>query len=1068
MKFNKTLALATLSLAALSLMPSCQNEDFGFRVDEVKKSRFTKNFEAEYGAISPDQTWDLTRYQYRTAKYDDEELVDYVLQNGQTRADAGSPIGTLPSNTTIEIDAEGYYHVEANTIKWLRNYLKEGVNNTGLGSAFSLRSPGNQIAIIPIYQGFANMDWSLWIRRGTQDTQLWTESKDILVSNDGGSTWDGKGTTYGTSQTVYDQAIKSKPIVVDLQQGENFNLFLKIDKGLDNYATEGTIQLSSMGMMLALPCPLPTNLGTTGGKDNLAMIVGVEDSDLKNSDWDMNDVCFLIVGLPDLPNRIDLTRKRYMCEDLGNTYDFDFNDIVVDVMEVVTSEYNHDKNHFVPKGDPVQIATIKHVCGTLPFQVKVGNTTFNAVTDPTDEEQTRAELQKNADIVDLGTRAVGNNPEVSIKVTGWDHNTNNIEIVVSSTKKKSADVLADAFGEKNGTVIEDNGAHIYHITFPQDPGQTPLIIATDPTLQWMEEHVHIPAAWWQDGTFKPTGSADNDAPITPGGDGGNTDWKDIPESLVKLDADGNAVIWEGPETFNYYEGLQLQTNFLDAVFEGYTVLEVQLKDEKGNFLFRKVGIKEWEDITGVGSSVQYTDHKFVYSLTPDKIKELVLGIVLEADAGSVTIEKVVMKKPQSYTLTVNAGDHGTVSVSPAPTDGKYEEGTEVTITATPEDGWFFDQWSDGNKTNPRKVTISGNLTLTASFTDVDNSTQAEGNIDLNRTETALNNWSNSIEIAHNDFHEGDVIVVKVKDIGTDAEIGLKANWEEFDHETVNGDIAYTLTAANAQAINNANMLRVQGKNVTVISVTKRCSHTEPEEPTKPTSGTYTFGATDMNFDLDEWSYHVDIAKDQFSGIQNGDVIKVTFANTSGSATLKVPTGDWAEYQGLTKSLSTDGTITLTVSDANRQNLIDYGMAIQGEGVTFVKAELTKAQTEPETPTTEALSLTDLNTGWNSKYDASTHTITYEAAWAGRGWWLDTKDCREFNSVVVEFDQALTTSCKLIVEYAEGSSEQEVDSGATSVKCSLDNDKKSSVKQIYLHNSDANAVYVLKNAYLTTE
>lgn len=151
MKLNKSLAIATLGIATLALFPSCQDEDFGYTAQQIKTSKFAQNFENQYGPIDPDQSWDLTNYMTRTAKYDDEALVDYLLQNGgQTRAGDGSsdPIGSLPDNCGLAIDEDGYYHVEPNTIKWLRSFLKEKKNNTDLGSAFSLRSPGNKVAII--------------------------------------------------------------------------------------------------------------------------------------------------------------------------------------------------------------------------------------------------------------------------------------------------------------------------------------------------------------------------------------------------------------------------------------------------------------------------------------------------------------------------------------------------------------------------------------------------------------------------------------------------------------------------------------------------------------------------------------------------------------------------------------------------------------------------------------------------------------------------------------------------------------------------------------------------------
>jgi hypothetical protein len=65
----------------------------------------------------------------------------------------------------------------------------------------------------------------------------------------------------------------------------------------------------------------------------------------------------------------------------------------------------------------------------------------------------------------------------------------------------------------------------------------------------------------------------------------------------------------------------------------------------------------------------------------------------------------------SYTLTVTAGDGGTVSTE----GGEYEEGTEVTITATPEEGYEFIGWSDGDINPDKVVNIISSLSLVANF-----------------------------------------------------------------------------------------------------------------------------------------------------------------------------------------------------------------------------------------------------------------------------------------------------------------------------------------------------------------
>ncbi|MDA8630624.1 VCBS repeat-containing protein [Flavobacteriaceae bacterium] len=67
----------------------------------------------------------------------------------------------------------------------------------------------------------------------------------------------------------------------------------------------------------------------------------------------------------------------------------------------------------------------------------------------------------------------------------------------------------------------------------------------------------------------------------------------------------------------------------------------------------------------------------------------------------------------SYTLTVTAGEGGTVNGG-----GEYEEGTEVTITATPDEGYEFIGWSDGETSIERVITISSETSISANFEEV--------------------------------------------------------------------------------------------------------------------------------------------------------------------------------------------------------------------------------------------------------------------------------------------------------------------------------------------------------------
>ena len=67
-----------------------------------------------------------------------------------------------------------------------------------------------------------------------------------------------------------------------------------------------------------------------------------------------------------------------------------------------------------------------------------------------------------------------------------------------------------------------------------------------------------------------------------------------------------------------------------------------------------------------------------------------------------------------YIITVSAEDGGSVSSN----GGEYQQGTEVTLTATPDEGYEFSGWSDGSTEATRVITASENLSLTASFTEL--------------------------------------------------------------------------------------------------------------------------------------------------------------------------------------------------------------------------------------------------------------------------------------------------------------------------------------------------------------
>lgn len=516
MRFFNRFFLFLIGILFTIILAGCQDEDFGYTAQEIRTAAFRKNFEKEFGKIDADQNWDLSRAMPRTAKYEPW---------GHSEATRAIPGITSGVSTDIikQVADDQWYSVQQETLDWMNNNLVEGRNNTVAGEPFSLLPPTlNDFALIPIYIGQHKMDWSLHLVTGGKDYKVWSEwegSIGIQMKENESSDWRN---VENNGNTLEAYAVQAKPILLNHTAiTTDFFFYLSIDKGHmknengisgydyadGNYAKTGTAQRSDEGMMLALNCPIPSNIGRTGELQNEVMIISCEDSNEAQSDYDMNDLVFLVVGYPDIPDLVEYTRKRYMCEDLGNTFDFDFNDVIVDVDQSIVKRAVLNKSatwvEFIEDQSSLkQYATVKHLCGTLPFRLQVGSTPFNTVSDPTSHQQTISELSGNSTRADESNsessegNGVNWNPEVKKEITGWNPTTNNIYLSVSNKTNPLEYVFTDKFGTK--VEQQNDGDFIYIIDFP-DAGKTPLIICVDQTVNWMEENVHIPESWWKTG-----------------------------------------------------------------------------------------------------------------------------------------------------------------------------------------------------------------------------------------------------------------------------------------------------------------------------------------------------------------------------------------------------------------------------------------------------------------------------------------------------------------------------------------------------------------------------------------
>ncbi len=91
---------------------------------------------------------------------------------------------------------------------------------------------------------------------------------------------------------------------------------------------------------------------------------------------------------------------------------------------------------------------------------------------------------------------------------------------------------------------------------------------------------------------------------------------------------------------------------------------------------------------------------------------------------------------KEYTITVQSNNDAWGTVTGG---GTYANGSTATLTAVPASGYYFNTWNDGNTDNPRVITVSGNATYIATFSDnpggggTGDPQSLTGTIDANRT-----------------------------------------------------------------------------------------------------------------------------------------------------------------------------------------------------------------------------------------------------------------------------------------------------------------------------------------------
>ena len=118
----------------------------------------------------------------------------------------------------------------------------------------------------------------------------------------------------------------------------------------------------------------------------------------------------------------------------------------------------------------------------------------------------------------------------------------------------------------------------------------------------------------------------------------------------------------------------------------------------------------------VGKNAAYNEQHIV-NVTDGQLNIAFNAAVNGHDAKISAIKVTRIQRPNSFTLVSNATNGAITSDSTAES---YDNGSVLTVAATPNTGYKFDSWSGdlSGTANPATLTINGNKTVTANFSPI--------------------------------------------------------------------------------------------------------------------------------------------------------------------------------------------------------------------------------------------------------------------------------------------------------------------------------------------------------------
>lgn len=391
-----------------------------------------------------------------------------------------------------------------------------------------------------------------------------------------------------------------------------------------------------------------------------------------------------ILKLSNGEHQEDYYTRRIMCEDLGNTFDWDWNDVVFDVTTYTLG------------GKYYAMITLQAAGGTLPIYVGDENHEAHAMFGVSTDTP-------------VNVNAPGNQKRPAVV---YSIELTNDQLVDINGKKycRAENIPVYVPSRSNPAIL---------VTLDAEQGKAPQKFACSSSTYWMQELTHIDKGHkftkWVEQR-----SNDQQAWVQLE----DQYMRHFSESKPLTDAE-KEFLYEDlgkPTAVSYYPNQGNTSVTSNSTFVEWRTLWNSMVAEGGlnNSDFtcaRKWTIKDGDNVDrsfitqapNIYETVNADDDPIAFTINAWSQIE---GKTYSDSKGTVGPFEQVWPVITTYTISLTAGAGGSVSGA-----GTYREGASVTITAIPDFGYEFTQWSDGNTNSTRTFTASSDANLTATFTN---------------------------------------------------------------------------------------------------------------------------------------------------------------------------------------------------------------------------------------------------------------------------------------------------------------------------------------------------------------